>query len=158
LPAQCALPSTRSTPRSPIYGWIGAGLAAATSQELLTLSGLEEVLDGAEVVSLLNRGFRGTTKGRDHWHAPVGDRRTRDRLSHTQRPFNRVQAGVHCGAGDQAPGQRVGAASLARAAVRVRESSGPPTALVYLGRWLHRVPMWSSITDTLNDTRLGAPG
>ena len=33
-------------------------------------------------------------KGREHWHAPVGDRRTIDRLSDAQRTYNRLQAGL----------------------------------------------------------------
>lgn len=33
-------------------------------------------------------------KGREHWHTPVGDRRTKDQLSETQRAFNRLQAGL----------------------------------------------------------------
>ena len=33
-------------------------------------------------------------KGRQHWHAPVGDRRTIDRLSQEQRAYNRLQAGL----------------------------------------------------------------
>jgi hypothetical protein len=45
------------------------------------LAGLEAVLGGVEVASLLDRGFRGMAKGREHWHAPVGDRRTVDRLT-----------------------------------------------------------------------------
>jgi hypothetical protein len=52
------------------------------------------VLDDIEVASLLDRGFRGLAKTREHWHAPVGDRRTRDRLSDAQRAYNRLQAGL----------------------------------------------------------------
>jgi hypothetical protein len=33
-------------------------------------------------------------KLREHWHVPVGDRRTKDRLSDGQRVFNRLQAGL----------------------------------------------------------------
>jgi hypothetical protein len=44
--------------------------------------------------SLLDWGFRGLAKAREHWHAPVGGRRTRDRLTDGQRAFNRVQAGL----------------------------------------------------------------
>jgi hypothetical protein len=73
----------------------------------------------SEVASLLDRGFHGLAKVREHWHAPVGDRRTKDRLSDAQRRFNRMQAGL-------------------RAA-----------ALICLGRWLHRVPPYKTITDTL---------
>jgi DDE superfamily endonuclease len=69
-------------------GWPGS----CHEQELLELSGLERVLDGVGVASLLDRGFRGLAKTREHWHAPVGDRRTRDRLSDAQRAYNRLQA------------------------------------------------------------------
>jgi hypothetical protein len=58
------------------------------------LSGLDEVLDAGGVASLLDRGFRGMAKRREHWHAPVGDRRTKDRLSDGQRAYNRCQAGL----------------------------------------------------------------
>jgi hypothetical protein len=51
------------------------------------------VLDAADVATLLDRGFRGLAKLREHWHAPVGDRRTNDQLTDGQRAFNRVQAG-----------------------------------------------------------------
>ncbi|MDF2745548.1 MAG: superfamily endonuclease [Actinomycetia bacterium] len=71
-------------------GWPGS----CHEHELLALSGLGEVLDAADVASLLDRGFRGLAKGREHWHAPVGDRRTKDRLSDAQRMFNRLQAGL----------------------------------------------------------------
>jgi hypothetical protein len=62
--------------------------------ELLALAGLRGVLDEVEVASLLDRGFRGLAKSRRHWHAPVGDRRTIDRLSDAQRAYNRLQAGL----------------------------------------------------------------
>ena len=42
----------------------------------------------------LDRGFRGLAKTRQHWHAPIGDRRTIDQLSDGQRAFNRLQAGL----------------------------------------------------------------
>jgi DDE superfamily endonuclease len=54
-------------------GWPGS----CHEHELVTLSGLEEVLDASGVASLLDRGFRGMARRRGHWHAPVGDRRTR---------------------------------------------------------------------------------
>ena len=41
-----------------------------------------------------DRGFRGLAKAREHWHAPVGDRRTIDRLTDGQRAYNREQAGL----------------------------------------------------------------
>jgi hypothetical protein len=52
------------------------------------------VLEDVEVPSLLDRGFRGLAKVREHWHAPVGDRRTIDRLTDQQRAYNRLQAGL----------------------------------------------------------------
>jgi DDE superfamily endonuclease len=61
-------------------GWPGN----CHEHELIELSGLGEVLDAAGVASLLDRGFRGLAKDRVHWHAPVGDRRTRDRLTDAQ--------------------------------------------------------------------------
>jgi hypothetical protein len=108
---------------STIWGdllWVDGGWPGSRHEhELLTLAGLDQVLDDIEVASLLDRGFRGLAKAREHWHAPVGDRRTRDRLSDAQRAFNRVQAGLRALV-EQAivpSGQRLGAASLARAAV-----------------------------------------
>jgi hypothetical protein len=52
-------------------GWPGS----CHEHELLALAELDHVLDDVEVGSLLDRGFRGMAKGREHWHAPVGDRR-----------------------------------------------------------------------------------
>jgi hypothetical protein len=71
-------------------GWPGC----CHEQELVELSGLREVLDASGVATLLDRGFRAMANTREHWHAPVGDRRTKDRLSHGQRAFNRCQVGL----------------------------------------------------------------
>jgi DDE superfamily endonuclease len=71
-------------------GWPGS----CHEQELLTLAGLDRALDRVEVAGLLDRGFRGMARSREHWHAPVGDRRTRDTLSDAQRAYNRLQAGL----------------------------------------------------------------
>jgi hypothetical protein len=71
-------------------GWPGS----CHEQELLALSGVGGVLDAAGVATIIDRGFRGLAKAREHWHAPVGDRRTKDRLSDQQRAFNRCQAGL----------------------------------------------------------------
>jgi hypothetical protein len=60
------------------------------------------VLDDVKVASLLDRGFRGLAKTREHWHAPVGDRRTKDRLTDGQQTYNRLQAGL-CALVEQAP-------------------------------------------------------
>jgi hypothetical protein len=88
-------------------------------QELLALSGLDQVPDAAGVATLLDRGFRGMAKPGEHWHAPVGDRRTKDRLTDRQRAFNRLQAGLRTLVEQSiAPaGQCLVAAPLARAAV-----------------------------------------
>jgi hypothetical protein len=95
-------------------GWPGS----CHEHELIELSGLSEVLDAADVASLLDRGFRGLAKVREHWHAPVGDRRTKGRLTDGQRAFNRLQAVLRAGgAVDRPSGQCVGAAPLAGAAV-----------------------------------------
>jgi hypothetical protein len=77
------------------------------------------VLDDVGVASLLDRGFRGLAKVREHWHAPVGDRRTKDRLSDAQRAFNRLQAGLRALVEQSIAHlrQRLGAAPLARAVV-----------------------------------------
>ena len=110
--------------------------------ELVALAGLDQVLDAANVASLLDRGFRGMAKGREHWHAPVGDRRTKDRLSDAQRVFNRVQAGLRALV-EQSIGHLANAWALRRwrgLRYRVREVYRAAGALVCLGRWLHRVP------------------
>jgi hypothetical protein len=75
--------------------WVDGGWPGSCHEhELIELAGLDQVLDDVEVASLLDRGFRGLAKAREHWHAPVGDRRSKDRLSDAQRTFNRLQAGL----------------------------------------------------------------
>jgi DDE superfamily endonuclease len=75
---------------STIHGdllWVDGGWPGSCHEhELIKLAGLGEVLDKVEVASLLDRGFRGMAKTREHWHAPVGDRRTIDRLSPSSGP------------------------------------------------------------------------
>ncbi len=71
-------------------GWPGS----CHEHELIQLSGLGGVLDASGVATIIDRGFRGVAKPREHWHAPLGDRRTKDRLSDRQRAFNRLQAGL----------------------------------------------------------------
>jgi hypothetical protein len=133
--------------------WVDGGWPGSChEQELLALSGLGEVLDAAEVATILDRGFRGIAKPREHWHAPVGDRRTKDRLTGEQRAFNRVQAGLRALV-EQAMGHLANAWALRRwrgLLYRVREVYRAAGALVCLARWLHRVPTRQSITDTLN--------
>ncbi len=79
---------------------------------------------------------------REHWQAPVGDRRTKDRLSDGQRADNRGQAGLRALA-EQSIGQLANAWSLRRwrgRFYRVRDLYRAVGTLVCLGRWLHRVP------------------
>jgi DDE superfamily endonuclease len=119
-------------------GWPGS----CHEHELIELSGLGGVLDGADVAALLDRGFRGLARPREHWHAPVGDRRTRDRLSDAQRAFNRCHAGLRALV-EQAIAHLVNAWSLRRwrgLLYRVREVYRTAGVLVCLGRWLQRVP------------------
>ena len=119
-------------------GWPGS----CHEQELLTLSGLDQVLDATAAASLLDRGFRGLAKTREHWHAPVGDRRTKDRLSDAQRAFNRLQAGLRALV-EQSIAHLANAWALRRwrgLLYRVRDLYRAAGALVCLGRWLHRVP------------------
>jgi hypothetical protein len=81
-------------------------------------------------------------KDREHWHTPVGDRRTKDRLSDTQRAYNRCQAGLRALV-EQSIGHLANAWSLRRwrgRFYRLRDIFRAAAALVCLGRWLHRVP------------------
>ncbi len=131
---------------STIHGdllWCGGGWPGSCHEhELIELAGLQGVLDGVEVPSLLDRGFRGLAKTRQHWHAPVGDRRTKDRLTQEQRAFNRVQAGLRALV-EQSIAHLAGAWALRRwrgLLYRVRDVYRAAGALICLGRWLHRVP------------------
>jgi len=123
--------------------WVDGGWPGSCHEhELLALSRLDQVLDDIEVASLLDRGFRGLAKGREHWHAPVGDRRTKDRLTPQQRAFNRLQAGLRALV-EQSIGQLANAWALRRwrgLLYRVRDVFRAAGALICLGRWLHRVP------------------
>jgi hypothetical protein len=122
--------------------WVDGGWPGSChEQELLKLAGLEGVLDAVEVASLLDRGFRGMAKTRQHWHAPVGDRRTKDRLTDGQRAFNRLQAGLRALV-EQSIGHLANAWALRRwrgLLHRVRDVYRAAGALICLGRWLHRV-------------------
>jgi hypothetical protein len=113
-------------------GWPGS----CHEHELVDLSGLGEVLDTSGVAGLLDRGFRGMAKTREHWHAPVGDRRTRDRLSDAQRAFNRLQAGLRALV-EQSIGHLANAWALRRwrgLLYRVRDVFRAAGALICLGR------------------------
>jgi hypothetical protein len=118
-------------------GWPGS----CHEQELLVLSGLGGVLDAAGVATILDRGFRGMAKDREHWHAPVGDRRTKDWLTDRQRAFNRRQARLRALV-EQAIGHLANAWALRRwrgLLYRVRAVFRAAGALVCLSRWLRRV-------------------
>jgi hypothetical protein len=131
---------------STIHGdllWVDGGWPGSChEQELIKLAGLDNALDQVEVASLLDRGFRGLAKSREHWHAPVGDRRTKDQLTDAQRAFNRLQAGLRALV-EQTIAHLANAWALRRwrgLLHRVRDVFRAAGALVCLGRWLHRVP------------------
>jgi hypothetical protein len=119
-------------------GWPGS----CHEHELIQLAGLAGVLDEVEVPSLLDRGFRGLAKGREHWHAPVGDRRTKTASATPSRPTTACRRG--CGRWvEQAIGHLANAWALRRwrgLLYRVRDVYRAAGALICLGRWLHRVP------------------
>jgi DDE superfamily endonuclease len=123
--------------------WLDGGWPGSCHEhELIELSGVGELLDAATVVSLLDRGFQGLAKRREHWHAPVGDRRTIDRLTDAQRASNRLQAGLRALV-EQSIAHLANAWALRRwrgLLYRVRDVFRAAGALVCLGRWLHRVP------------------
>ena len=123
--------------------WVDGGWPGSChEQELIKLAGLDNALDQVEVASLLDRGFRGLAKKREHWHAPVGDRRTNDQLTDAQRAFNRLQAGLRALV-EQTIAHLANAWALRRwrgLLYRLRNVFRAAGALVCLGRWLHRVP------------------
>jgi hypothetical protein len=131
---------------STIWGdllWVDGGWPGSChEQELIKLAELDQALDNVEVASLLDRGFRGLARARDHWHAPVGDRRTIDRLTDGQRAYNREQAGLRALV-EQSIAHLANAWALRRwrgLLYRVRDVFRAAGALICLGRWLHRIP------------------
>ena len=119
-------------------GWPGS----CHEQELLALSGLAGVLDAASVAAILDRGFRGMARPREHWHVPLGDRRTKDRLTDGQRAFNRCQAGLRALV-EQAIAHLANAWALRRwrgLLYRLRDVYRAAGALICLGRWFQRIP------------------
>jgi hypothetical protein len=119
-------------------GWPGS----CHEHELLGVSGIGEALQDTGVVALVDRGFRGMARTREHWHAPVGDRRTKDRLTDEQRTHNRLQAGFRALV-EQSISHLANAWALRRwrgLLYRVRDVYRAAAALICLGRWLHRVP------------------
>ena len=88
------------------------------------------------MTTIFDRGFRGMAKGRQRWHAPVGDRRTKDRLTDPQRAFNRCQAELRALV-EQAIGHLANAWALRRwrgLLYRIRAVFRAAGALVCLGR------------------------
>ena len=71
------------------------------------------MLDVTRAVALVDRGFRGLATTRQHWHAQIGDRRTKDRLTDAERAHNRDQAGLRALV-EQSIGQLAGAWSRRR--------------------------------------------
>ena len=131
---------------STIWGdllWVDGGWPGSCHEhELIKLAALDQALDNLEVASLLDRGFRGLARAREHWHAPVGDRRTIDRLTDAQRAYNREQAGLRALV-EQSIAHLANAWALRRwrgLLYRVRDVFRAAGALTCLGRWLHRVP------------------
>ena len=131
---------------STIWGdllWVDGGWPGSCHEhELIKLAALDQELDNLEVASLLDRGFRGLARAREHWHAPVGDRRTIDRLTDSQRAYNREQAGLRALV-EQSIAHLANAWALRRwrgLLYRVRDVFRAAGALICLGRWLHRVP------------------
>ena len=119
-------------------GWPGS----CHEHELLALSGLTALLETTEVTALIDRGFRGMATTREHWHAPVGDRRTKDRLNEQQHADNLLQAGLRALV-EQSISHLGNAWALRRwrgLLYRVRDVFRAAAALICLGRWLHRVP------------------
>jgi hypothetical protein len=124
---------------STIHGdllWVDGGWPGSCHEhELIQLAGLDQLLDSVEVPSLLDRGFRGLAKTREHWHAPIGDRRTEDRLTDGQRAFNRLQAGLRALV-EQSIGHLANAWALRRwrgLLYRVRDVFRAAGALICLG-------------------------
>jgi hypothetical protein len=119
-------------------GWPGS----CHEHALLELSGLTQLLEETGVATLVDRGFRGMARTREHWHAPIGDRRTKDQLTQQQRDHNRLQAGLRALV-EQSIGHLANAWALRRwrgLLYRVRDIYRTAAALICLGRWLDRVP------------------
>lgn len=118
-------------------GWPGS----CHEHELLQVSEIGEVLDATSVVALVDRGFRGLAKTREHWHASVGDRRTKDQSPTPNAP--QPAASGFRALVEQSIGHLANAWALRRwrgLLYRVRDVYRAAATLICLGRWLHRVP------------------
>jgi hypothetical protein len=92
-------------------------------------------------------------KARARWHAPIGDRRTKDQRTPAEPDHNRLQAGLRALV-EQAIGHLANAWTLRRwrgLLYRVRDVFRAATALICLGRWIHRIPTGKKHPDTLTD-------
>jgi len=119
-----------------------AGPGSCHEHELLEVSGVRAALDATGVTALVDRGFRGTAKVRVRWHAPIGDRRTKDQRTLAERDHNHLQAGLRALV-EQAIGHLANAWTLRRwrgLLYRVRDVYRAAAALICLGRWIHRIP------------------
>jgi DDE superfamily endonuclease len=119
-------------------GWPGS----CHEHELIELAGLDGALDGVEVASLLDRGFRGWPRRASTGMRWSGTGRTKDRLTDGQRAFNRLQAGLRALV-EQAIAHLANAWALRRwrgLLYRIQDVFRAAGALICLGRWLHRIP------------------
>ena len=129
-------------------GWPGS----CHEQELIQLAGVGAALDGAEIASLLDRGFRGMAKPREHWYAPLGDRRTIDRLSDAQRAYNRLQAGLRALVEQSiAHLAKPGRCAAGGACCTASGTSTAPSAYWSASAAGSTASPYEAITDTLNE-------
>src|SRR4029453_6538972 len=87
------------------------------------------------------------------------DQRTKDQRTTAERAYNRCQAGLRALV-EQSIGHLATAWSLRRwrgLLYRARDVFRAAAALISLGRWLHRLPARTSITDTLIESGLRCP-
>ena len=78
--------------------WLDAASSARPDTDARPLSGLRRG-PGLLVAWPTCSGFGGLAKARAHWHAPTGDRRTKDQRTTAERAYNRCQAGLRAAAG-----------------------------------------------------------
>jgi hypothetical protein len=133
-----AWPSRAST--ATCCGWTAAGRAAAMSTHWWRCRGWMGYGTTSRWSACWIR-VPGLAKPREHWHTPVGDRRTIDRLTTPSGPTTVCRQG--CALVEQAIAHLAGAWALHRRRglrYRVRDVYRTAGALICLGRWLHRVP------------------
>jgi hypothetical protein len=102
---------------------------------------LDNALDEVEVVSLLDRGFRGLAKARAHWHAPVvtGAPKTSSPTGSEPTTASRPGCG-HWSSRRSAILATPGRCAAGRGLLyRIRDVFRAVGALLCLCRWLHRI-------------------